>query len=119
MQVKVYYNPRCNTCRNVLSILKRRNTQYELVEYLKRPPSEKEIVNILDLLKVKQKEILRKNEKKYKELRLEGKELSREEVARLIANYPILLQRPILIIGGKAVIGRPVEEAKRFLIAEA
>jgi arsenate reductase len=87
---------------------------YELVEYLVKVPSEKEIKEILKMLGMKAEDLVRKKEKLYKE-KYEGKKISNAEWIKILHKNPILIERPIVVKGGKAIIGRPVEKILEIL----
>ena len=106
--LKIYFKPNCSTCRTALSLLKENtNEDYELIEYLVKVPSEKEIRELLKMLGMKAEDLVRKKEKLFKE-KYEGKKISNTEWIKILHKNPILIERPILVKDGKAIIGRPV-----------
>lgn len=107
--IKIYHNNRCSKSRSGLEILEKSGKDFEVVKYLEDVPSQKELTNILKLLKIKPIEIVRKNESIWKE-NFKGKDLSDEEVVLAMIENPKLIERPIVINGNKAVIGRPAEK---------
>ena len=107
-KVVIYHNPRCTKSRQTLELLKKRGIEPEVVEYLKNPPSAARVKELIDLLGVPPHALLRKGEAPYAELGLSEKS-SKAEVAKAIAEHPILLERPVVVAGKKAVIGRPPE----------
>lgn len=111
--MKIYHNPRCQKSRQALQILKDKNQTPEIVEYLKEPPSKKELRNILKLLDLQAIDLVRKSEQIFKE-QYKGKELSNEEWIDAMISSPKLIERPIIIDGNKAVIGRPPERVLEF-----
>ena len=112
----LYHNPRCGKSRGALALLEDRGLDVQVVEYLKTPPTNKELGRILDLLDADPGTLLRTSEPEYKALgRSAGAVLSRSEVIDLIAAHPILLQRPVFIHGDRAVIGRPSERVLELL----
>ncbi len=106
--MKIYHNPRCSKSRQGLSILNEAKVDFEIIEYLKTPLSKKEIVDILSKLNIDPIQLIRKNEADWKD-NFKGKNLSNEEVIDAMVAFPKLIERPIVIHGNKAVIGRPPE----------
>ena len=107
--LKVYFKPNCATCQTAMKLMKE-NTKEEIqtVEYLVETPSEKEIKEILKMLGMKAEQLVRKKEPLYKE-KYEGKKISNAEWIKILHNNPILIERPIVVKDGKAIIGRPIE----------
>jgi arsenate reductase (glutaredoxin) len=112
--LKIYHNARCSKSRDVCSILKKKKVQTEVVEYLKTPPSVKELKGLLKMLGMKASEIVRKNEPLFKE-KFEGKKITEPGWLKILVENPILIQRPIIVKDGKAIIGRPPEKVLEFL----
>jgi arsenate reductase len=107
-KIQILYNPRCSKCREALSLLEGESCEIEVVEYLKNIPTKKEIKNILDKLGLKAFDIVRKKETVYLE-KFKNKTFTNEEWIQLLIENPILIERPIIIDGYKAIIGRPPE----------
>ncbi len=112
--MKIYHNPRCSKSRQGLSILKDANVDFEIIEYLKTPLSKKEITEIVGKLNIDPIDLIRKNETDWKE-NFKGKEMSNEQVIDAMVAYPKLIERPIVIRGDKAVLGRPPEKIVSLL----
>ena len=112
--MKIYHNPRCRKSRETLQILEEKGKAPEIIEYLKNPPTKKELKDILKMLGLRAEDLLRKNEAIYKE-NFKGEDLSEEEFIQAMVDYPKLIERPIVIQGGKAVIGRPPENVLELL----
>ena len=112
--IKIYHNTRCSKSRCTLDILKEKNEQYEIIEYLKNAPSKEELENIIKMLGITPLELIRKGESIFKE-NYKGKELSNSEWIDVMIENPILIERPIVINDGKAVIGRPPESILSIL----
>lgn len=112
--VRIYHNPRCTKSRQTLKLLRERGVEPEVVEYFKTPPSADELDRLLTLLGKEPQEIVRKGESVYKE-QFKGRELSREDWLAAIAENPILLERPIVVRGERAVLGRPPENVEELL----
>ncbi len=112
--IKIYHNPRCRKSREALNIIQNHGVEPEVVLYLETPPSRKEIQDVLTKLEMSPIELVRKEEKLYKES-YRDKELSDEEWIRVLADNPKLIQRPVVIKGKKAIIGRPPESVEVLL----
>lgn len=113
--LKVYFKANCATCQTALKLI--RNTtkeKFEKTEYLVDVPSEAEIKEILKMLGIKAEQLVRKKEPLYKE-KYEGKEISEAEWVKILHENPILIERPILVSGDKAIIGRPMETIVEFV----
>ena len=106
--IKIYHNNRCSKSRLGLNALEESGKDFEVVKYLENIPSKEELVNIIGLLGIKPIELVRKNEAIWKE-KFKGKELTDSEVIEAMLEYPKLIERPIVVNGDKAVIGRPTE----------
>jgi len=109
-KVRIFHNPRCSKSRQTLGILNDKNIDAEVVEYLNTPPTIDELTEVLDLLGIEPRELMRKHEAPYKENNLANEDLSRAQLIQAMVNYPILIERPIVINGNKATIGRPPEK---------
>ncbi len=107
--IKIYHNPRCRKSREGLKILEESNQKFEVVEYLKSPPSINELKNIIDLLSITPIELIRKNEAIWKE-KYKNKPFTDSEIIDLMIENPKLIERPIIFTKHKAVIGRPPEK---------
>ena len=112
--MKIYHNPRCTKSRETLRIISDAGIEPEIVEYLQNPPSREELNSILSMLKMKPEEILRKNEAVYKE-KYKGKNLTDDEWIEIMIENPKLIERPIVVKGDQAVLGRPPENVKRLI----
>ena len=115
MPVKIYHNPRCSKSRQALQLLKDNNIEPEVVKYLENPPDRKELERILDLLGLEPRELMRRREKEYKELGLDDPELSRGQLIQAMVEHPRLIERPIVVKDGRAVVGRPPEKVLELL----
>lgn len=112
--MKIYHNPRCSKSRQTLELIQNAGQQPEVIEYLKNPPSATELATILKMLGLKPEEILRKGEQLYKD-KYKGQLLSDEEWIQVMAENPVLIERPIVIKDNKAVLGRPPENVLELL----
>lgn len=109
-RLKIYIKPTCTTCRKALKILKEEKREFEAVNYFEKPLTKRELTGLIKKLGIPARELLRKNEKTYKELGLSYKELTESEIIDLFVKYPNLLQRPIVRKGDKVILARPAEE---------
>jgi len=109
-KVRIYHNPQCSKCRLSMQLLADHGTEIEAIEYLSAPPDAGELTEILELLGLEPRELMRKHEAPYKDLNLDDKTLTRYKLIQAMVDNPILIERPIVINGKTAVIGRPPEK---------
>ena len=110
MLVKIYHNPRCTKSRQTLELLEEKGINPEIIEYLKTPPLFQELSDVIKLLGIKPRELLRNKEAAYGENNLSDKTLSDEQIIKIMIENPILIERPIVVVDNKkAAIGRPPE----------
>ena len=105
----IYHNPRCSKSRQTLEILNRQEVSTEVVLYLENPPSTEEVASILQKLGLDPRDVIRKGEEEYKLLNLKDQSLTENELITFMSENPKLIERPRVIKGNKAVIGRPPE----------
>ncbi|MBL4762043.1 MAG: arsenate reductase (glutaredoxin) [Gammaproteobacteria bacterium] len=105
--IKIIHNPHCSKCRATLALLNENNIQPEIVEYLDQPLSFADISKLLDYLGAEPRDIMRKHEAEYSNENLDDSMLTREQLIQAMAAHPILIERPIVVKGNKAIIGRP------------
>ena len=111
---RVYFNPKCGTCRTVEGVLQEHGIEAEYVRYLDQPPQRIELEGLMRLLGIDDpREMMRRKEPVYAELNLDSAD--REGLLDAIMKHPVLLERPILIRGTRAVIARPAERALELL----
>jgi arsenate reductase len=103
----IYHNPRCSKSRETLQILEDNHLQPDIIEYLEDPPTALELKRIIAMLGISARELLRNTEPVYKEADLDDDSLSEDDILKAICEYPLLMQRPIVICGSRAIIGRP------------
>jgi len=106
--IKIYHNSRCRKSREGLAIVESSGQDFEIINYLEEVPTKKELQKVLDYLSLSPIQLIRKNESIWKE-KFKGETLSDEEIIEAMVKYPKLIERPIVIKGNKAVIGRPSE----------
>lgn len=107
---RIYLNPNCTKCRLSMQLLDDKGIKPDVSEYLNEPPSVDELKEILDLLSMEPRELMRQHEAPYKALNLADENLSRDELIQAMVDNPILIERPIVIHNGKATIGHPPEK---------
>ena len=111
----IYHNPRCSKSRLTLELLKDKGIDPKVILYLETPPSKKELVLILKKLNMEARGLLRKGEAEFKEQNLSDTSKSEEDVIQAMVNFPKLMERPIVIYGDRAVIGRPPENVLKII----
>ena len=112
--MKIYHNPRCSKSRQGLAILQDANMDFQIINYLKNPISFDELSNILQKLDIPAINLVRKNEGVWKE-NFKNKDLSEKEIIEAMVAFPKLIERPIVVKGEIAVIGRPPEKIKDLI----
>jgi arsenate reductase (glutaredoxin) len=115
MAVTIYHNPRCAKSRQTLALLEARGLKPRIVEYLKTPPDRATLIAILRKLGVPARELVRRSEPEYVGLGLARPDVSEDELLDAMASHPQLIQRPIVISGRHARIGRPPEAVLEIL----
>lgn len=112
MSYKIYHNPRCQKSRQTLELLLKNKIEPEIIEYLKTPFTEKDLKSILSKLKLKPSELIRQKEQKVKDLKLDL--TNQDKVFQAMINHPDLVERPIVVFGEKAILGRPPENVRKL-----
>lgn len=110
----IYHNPRCSKSRQTLELLNQQGVSLKVVEYLKNPPSANQLKTILKALGLKPKDIIRKSEAEYKASGLDNNQLTQAQQIKLMVENPKVIERPIVVCGNKAVIGRPPENVNQL-----
>ncbi len=110
----IYHNPRCGKSRQTLALLQQHGIEPEVVRYLEEPLTADEIQKLLKKLGCAPIDLVRRKEKPFKDLGLD-REASAQQVAEAIASHPVLMERPVVVRGRKAVIGRPPENIEQLL----
>ncbi|MEK7323077.1 MAG: arsenate reductase (glutaredoxin) [Pseudomonadota bacterium] len=109
MKVTIYHNPRCGKSRETLALLREQGIEPVIVDYLNVPPDAAALKKLLAALQLKPRQLLRTKEKIYKSLGLDNPTLSDAGLIKAMVEHPLLIERPIVVAGGKAVLGRPPE----------
>ena len=115
MTVTIYHNPRCSKSRATLELLEESGAAPEIIDYQAAPPSISEIKAILEKLGLGPRAIMRSGEQIYQELGLDDEALSDEALIQAMHDHPILIERPIVVHGEKAALGRPPENVLKIL----
>jgi arsenate reductase len=113
MPVTIYHNPRCNTSRKTLALLQDRGIKPEIVEYLKTPYSTAQLKQLLGQLKLPAKAIVRRKEAAA--AGIDPAKLSEDQLIAAMAKNPIIVERPIVVSGSKAAVGRPPEAVLKVI----
>ena len=115
MAVTIYHNPRCSKSRQTLALLQDKGIEPEVVEYLKDTPDADTLEALLMKLDLEPRELMRRKEAPYKDLGLDDPGLSRQALIAAMVEHPILIERPIVVKGAKAALGRPPEKVLEIL----
>ena len=115
MAVTIYHNPRCSKSRQTLQLLRKRGIEPEIVEYLKTPPSADEMETVLAKLGLEPRALMRAKEAAYREAGMADEVLSRRQLIDLMVANPIVIERPIVVSGARAALGRPPESVLSIL----
>ena len=115
MKVQILHNPRCSKSRATLQVLNERGIEPEIILYQDTPPSAEQLTSILQQLDMRPRDLMRKGQSEYKEMGLNNDQLSDAELVAAMIEAPILIERPIVLVNGKAAIGRPPESVLNIL----
>jgi len=115
MSLVIYHNPHCSKSRQTLALLRERGLEPEIVLYLESPPSEARLEELLDMLGMPVRNLIRTKEAPYRELGLDDPSLTRAELVAAMASHPVLIERPVVVSGTRAAIGRPPEKVLEIL----
>lgn len=113
--ITIYHNPRCGKSRQTLALLEGRGIAPNVIEYLKTPPSAAELRRILGMLKMAPRDLMRKHEEPFRGLGLDNPKLKDDALIKAMIENPILIERPIVIAGDRAALGRPPEAVLKIL----
>lgn len=112
---RLYHNPRCSKSRGALELLRGSGIEPQIVPYLDEPPSEAQLRELLGMLGIPARELLRKGEDEYKALGLDDPDIGEDAIIAAMATHPRLIERPVFVKDGRAVIGRPSERVLELL----
>lgn len=115
MDITIYHNPNCSKSRQTLALIEEAGEAPNIVEYLVNPPDIATLRDVIDRLGISAKELLRSKEPEFVQLNLDDESIDEQTVLEAMVAHPILIERPIVIADGKAVIGRPPENVKALL----
>lgn len=112
--VRVFHNARCSKSRSACALLAERGVELEVVDYLRTPPTQEELRALLTLLGMRAEALVRKGEDVFRD-HYAGRSLTEEEWLEALVAHPILMERPIVVYGNRAVVARPPELALELL----
>lgn len=115
MTVTIYHDPKCSKSRETLALLQNKGVTPQIVEYLKTPPDAATLKQIIKLLGIGPRDLMRRKEEPYKTLGLDDPKLSNDALIAAMVAHPILIERPIVVAHGKAALGRPPENVLAIL----
>jgi arsenate reductase (glutaredoxin) len=107
--IRIYHNSRCSKSRSALALLEQHGKPFKVINYLETPPSAAELKTLLTQLGIPARQLLRSGEDVYKALHLDDASLDEAALIDAMTKHPLLIERPIVVADGKAVIGRPPE----------
>jgi arsenate reductase len=114
-KIVVYQKPTCTKCMTAISILKERGADFEAIDYYETPLEAKELEGLISRLGIPVRDLLRKDEQVYRDLKVGERQISDAELVDLMVKHPDLIQRPIIVRGNRAILGRPPETVERVL----
>ncbi|HKS40732.1 MAG TPA: arsenate reductase (glutaredoxin) [Blastocatellia bacterium] len=113
--IRVYQKPTCSKCRATLGILEECAVEFDSINYYETPLNVEELRGLINKLGISPRDLMRKGEQLYRDLGLGERELSDDELIKLMVENPDLMERPIVVHGDKAVLGRPPKNVKKLL----
>jgi len=114
-KIVIYQKPTCTTCRQVYNVLKEHGVDFDAVDYYIDPIPKAKLTELLKKLDMKPRELLRTKEPIYKTLKLADRDLADSEIVDLMLKHPDLIQRPIVEVGGRAILARPADRIREIL----
>ena len=114
-KITIYHNPRCSTSRKALDIIRETGAELEIIEYLKTPPTRERLAELLRLMGISPRELLRRKEAVYAELGLDDPKWTDEQLTGFMVEHPILIERPIVVGPKGARLCRPIEKVNEIL----
>ncbi|RLA09591.1 MAG: arsenate reductase (glutaredoxin) [Gammaproteobacteria bacterium] len=115
MALEIWHNPRCSKSRQTLELLRQQGHEPTIIEYLKSPPTPARLNEILAMLGMDPRELMRRKEADYKEQGIDDESLSNDALVAAMIEFPKLIERPVVINGDKAAVGRPPEQVLEIL----
>ena len=112
--IQIYHNSRCSKSRECLNLLEHSGVEFEIIKYLETPLSHEELEEIIKKLGINPIDLIRKKEKRWTE-NFKNKEFTAKELIQIMVSNPILIERPIVVNGNKAVVARPIEKTSEIL----
>jgi len=112
---KIFHNPRCSKSRQTLQILEEHNCDVEIILYLETVIDESVLVDILGKMSLSPRDLLRKGEQEFKDNNLKNSNYSDQEIIKFMTQHPKLIERPIVVKGDKAILGRPPENVLELI----
>lgn len=113
--IVIWHNPRCSKSRQTLKLLEDRGIEPRIRRYLDDPPSEAELDRVLGLLSLEPRDLMRRKEAAYRDNQLDDPGLTRDQLIRAMHDNPVLIERPVVLAGGRAALGRPPEDVLGIL----
>jgi len=113
--ITIWHNPRCSKSRQTLQLIRDRGIEPTIIEYLGSPPSAAELAGALKALCMEPRDLMRKKEAPYRELSLDDEGLTRAKLIDVMVEHPVLIERPVVFRGNRAVVGRPPENVLALL----
>jgi len=111
----IYHNPRCSKSRQTLKLIEEKGIEPEIILYLEKPPTVSVLSKIVDYLQMKPRDLLRKGEDEYKTFNLKDITLDNSIILKIMSDNPKLIERPIVLSGNRAIIGRPPENVLELI----
>ncbi len=115
MKIKIYHKPTCSTSRKALKMLEENNSDFEIVKYYEERFTKNKLKTLLKKMNLEPSDLLRKKEKAYKDLDFKNQNYTKDQIIEFMVENPDLIERPIIEIGEKAVLGRPLENVENFI----
>ena len=117
MTTVIWHNPRCSKSRQTLALLRDRGIEPQIVPYIETPPDAAELDRVIGLLGIEPRALMRRKEAAYRDAGLDDPSLSRAALIQAMVDHPVLIERPVVLAGGKAALGRPPEDVLAILPA--
>lgn len=114
-KVTIYHNPRCSKSRETLQLLRDHGIEPTIIEYLKEPPSPTRIKQLLKMLNMHPRDLMRRKDADYRAMNLDDSSLDSEALINAMSEHPVLIERPIVVTENKAALGRPPEKVLEIL----